>query len=197
MNNAYYSPFYPSGASTGTKGTTSPIIGNSGLDEIRKRVAGVVTDVKFAANTPSADHVAWTSGDITYVYGGTTQTYSITAGDATWTTGSLAIWWDRSTHTFHTGDLDDVIEDLNSVILAIYKGDINLTVTFGQVITDGENIRAGSVTADKMNVSSLDAITATIGLLRTATTGARTEIEDNQIRVYDSTGALRVRLGIW
>ena len=55
----------------------------------------------------------------------------------------------------------------------------------------------GSITATKLSVSSLDAITATIGLLRTATSGARTEIESNQIRVYDSGGTLRVRMGVW
>ncbi|WP_084398264.1 phage tail protein [Henriciella aquimarina] len=46
-------------------------------------------------------------------------------------------------------------------------------------------------------VPSLAAITGTIGLLRTATSGARTEIEDNQIRVYDASGTLRVRMGVW
>ena len=40
-------------------------------------------------------------------------------------------------------------------------------------------------------------ITATVGLLRTATTGARTEIEDNQIRVFDASNVLRVRIGVW
>ena len=48
-----------------------------------------------------------------------------------------------------------------------------------------------------MSVGSLDAITATIGLLRTATSGARLELESNQVRVYDGAGTLRVRMGIW
>ena len=51
--------------------------------------------------------------------------------------------------------------------------------------------------AAKISVTQLSAITATIGLLRTASTGARTEIEDNQIRVYDGSGTLRVRMGVW
>jgi hypothetical protein len=51
--------------------------------------------------------------------------------------------------------------------------------------------------AGDINVSSLSAISATIGLLRTATSGARTEIEDNQIRVYDASNVLRVRIGVW
>ncbi|MDP3458507.1 MAG: hypothetical protein Q8S09_04450, partial [Hyphomonas sp.] len=65
----------------------------------------------------------------------------------------------------------------------------------GAIATD--KIAAGAVTAAKIDVTSLSAITATIGLLRTASTGARMEIEDNQLRAYDSAGTLRVRLGIW
>lgn len=58
-------------------------------------------------------------------------------------------------------------------------------------------IQAGAVTAAKMSVTQLSAITADVGLLRTASTGSRTEIEANQIRVYDGSGTLRVRLGVW
>jgi hypothetical protein len=58
-------------------------------------------------------------------------------------------------------------------------------------------LAAGSVTAAKIGVTELSAITAVIGTLRTATTGARLEIASNQIRVYDSSNVLRVRLGIW
>lgn len=61
----------------------------------------------------------------------------------------------------------------------------------------GELIVDGAITAAKIDVISLDAISATIGLLRTATTGARMELEDNQQRIYDSSGTLRVRIGVW
>ena len=58
-------------------------------------------------------------------------------------------------------------------------------------------IQAGAITADKMKVDSLSSITATIGTLRTKTTGARVEISDNLIEVYDENNQLRVRLGVW
>lgn len=54
-----------------------------------------------------------------------------------------------------------------------------------------------SLDANKINAASLSAITANIGLLRTASSGARLEIADNLIRVYDSNNVLRVRLGVW
>lgn len=58
-------------------------------------------------------------------------------------------------------------------------------------------LSAGAVTADKLDVNELSAITANIGLLRTASSGARTEISNNLIEVFDSNGRLRVRMGVW
>lgn len=74
------------------------------------------------------------------------------------------------------------------------------TITAAQIASNAitaDEIAAGAVTAAKINVTELSAITAVIGTLRTATTGARLEISSNQIRVYDGSNVLRVRLGIW
>ena len=60
-----------------------------------------------------------------------------------------------------------------------------------------DKLSASSVTAEKLSIKSLSAITATIGTLRTKTTGARTEIKDNLIEVYDENNVLRVRMGVW
>ena len=64
------------------------------------------------------------------------------------------------------------------------------------IITEGM-IQAKAVTADKMQVNSLSSITATIGTLRTKTSGARVEISDDLIQVFDENNRLRVRIGIW
>ena len=58
-------------------------------------------------------------------------------------------------------------------------------------------IETGAVLADSIDVDSLSAITTTIGTLRTATTGARVEIKDNLIEVYDTSDVLRVELGVF
>lgn len=58
-------------------------------------------------------------------------------------------------------------------------------------------IETGAVRADNIDVDSLSAISATIGTLRTATTGARVEIKDNLIEVYDTSDVLRVELGVF
>lgn len=58
-------------------------------------------------------------------------------------------------------------------------------------------LAAKAITADKLAVTSLSAITAKIGKLETATSGARTVIQDNLIQVFDSNNMLRVRMGVW
>lgn len=53
----------------------------------------------------------------------------------------------------------------------------------------------GAIHGAKLAVSELSALTATIGLLRTATSGARMEVHSDKIKVFDSSGNERVRLG--
>ena len=105
----------------------------------------------------------------------------------------------------------------DAINLRVQKGDvinqINLSPTTttiagkylhvtGETVFDNNVIvsrmlAAKAITADKLAVTSLSAITANIGTLRTKTSGARTEIKDNLIEVYDSNNMLRVRMGVW
>lgn len=57
-------------------------------------------------------------------------------------------------------------------------------------------LAAKAITADKLAVTSLSAITANIGLLRTKTSGARTEIKDNLIEIYDNNNFRVIALGV-
>lgn len=74
---------------------------------------------------------------------------------------------------------------------------IDGTTKIGNNIITNNMIQSNAVTADKLDVSSLSAITATIGTLRTKTSGARVEIKDNLIEVYDNNNVLRVKMGVW
>jgi hypothetical protein len=56
-------------------------------------------------------------------------------------------------------------------------------------------LAVGAVEANNINVSQLSAITAQIGLLRTASTGQRVELEDNRLRVFDNNNVVRVIIG--
>lgn len=62
---------------------------------------------------------------------------------------------------------------------------------------EASSIKNGAITSEKINVNSLDAVSSTIGTLRTKTSGARVEIHDNLIVVYDGNNTLRVRMGVW
>ncbi|MGJ9420475.1 hypothetical protein ACHAC9_22365 [Massilia sp. CMS3.1] len=62
-------------------------------------------------------------------------------------------------------------------------------------VSDSVLIKDGAVTASKMSVVQLDAMTARIGMLRTASSGARTEIKDNIIRLFASNGVAVVEIG--
>jgi hypothetical protein len=90
--------------------------------------------------------------------------------------------------------------------LLIYKPDGTGTpkqiVTLGTVNgetalgLDGNLIVDGSVLARHLSVESLSVVAGRIGgTLRSATSGARMELSDNAIRVYDDAGTLRVLIG--
>jgi hypothetical protein len=61
----------------------------------------------------------------------------------------------------------------------------------------GDVASQDKLSANFISVDSLSAINANVGLLRTAASGSRTEIEANQIRIFDASNIMRVRLGIW
>lgn len=58
-------------------------------------------------------------------------------------------------------------------------------------------IQANAVTADKLQVENLAAVSGTIGLLRSKETGARVEIQDNLITCFDDDNNPRIKLGCW
>lgn len=58
-------------------------------------------------------------------------------------------------------------------------------------------IQANAVTADKLHVDNLAAVSSTIGLLRSKETGARVEIQDNLITGFDDDNNPRIKLGCW
>lgn len=65
----------------------------------------------------------------------------------------------------------------------------------GTTLVSSEGIRTGAVTADKIDVDELAAITATLGTFQTATSGERVVISDDKFVVYDDSNIVRVKLG--
>lgn len=63
------------------------------------------------------------------------------------------------------------------------------------LVLAGNLIADESIIARHLSVTSLSAITATIGTLRTADSGARMEIHDNVIKSFDAAGNRRAQFG--
>ena len=139
-----------------------------------KLMAGSVTSNEIAANTIVAADIA--SGTIT-----ATQIAAATITGANIAAGTIA-----------AGNIA-----ANTITASQIAAN---TITAGQIASNAitaDEIAAGAVTAAKINVTQLSAITATIGTLRTATTGERTEIKDNLIEIFDASNVRRVRIGVW
>ena len=86
-----------------------------------------------------------------------------------------------------------IIACTDSAIAFIYNSS-NTWVTQAAFI-DGNLLVDGTVTADKISVTNLQAVSANIGLFKSAATGERVEIADDFIRIYDSNNTLRVAIG--
>lgn len=136
-----------------------------------KLSAGSVTSNEIAANTIVAADIA--SGTIT-----ATQIAAATITGANIAAGTIA-----------AGNIA-----ANTITASQIAAN---TITAGQIASNAitaDEISAGAVTAAKIGVTELSAITATIGTLQTATTGARVQIKDNIIKVFDPT-RVRVKIG--
>jgi hypothetical protein len=78
----------------------------------------------------------------------------------------------------------------------IVDGNITAAKLAASAVT-ADKISAGAVTAAKLAVTELSAITGNIGLLRTATSGQRSELDNNGLRAYHPNSALAGRMGVW
>lgn len=74
---------------------------------------------------------------------------------------------------------------------------IDGTTKIGNNIITKDMIQSKAVTAEKMDVNSLSAITSTIGTFQTATSGRRVVIKDSVVQVYNDKGVLVMRYGVW
>lgn len=88
----------------------------------------------------------------------------------------------------------------NATVGATFGVDINGQITSATASTYIASAAIGSaqisyITAGQVQAASLSAITATIGTLRTATTGGRMELSDNKQTIYDASNHLLVKIG--
>ena len=90
----------------------------------------------------------------------------------------------------------------NTVNTSNHLYEIELASQAFNTVIDGSGILTNSVTADKIQVDSLSAVSANLGTLitykdPTNPNGARMILEGSLIRVYDDNNIMRVRMGLW
>lgn len=125
-----------------------------------------VTGVTFEHNDPVVNTVCWSSGTIRYVNDeGVVTSTGVSAGSVAWTSGTRYIYWVKGASTLSTSTSVSTAFGPNNVILASYGGGTDLITDYGQTIIDGSNLKTGTVTASRMNVTELSAITADVGTL--------------------------------
>ncbi len=167
------------------------IVGSRGL---------LVSGLAFTANAPALNRVSWTAGAIGYMDdNGVSSSVSITGNSTAtaWTSGTQYLYWVRGETIIRMTTVLATASGVNNVIFATYTGGTSLVANQGRTLIDGSNIKTGTIEATRMKAGYLEASWANISVLRTATSGARLEIDTAQVRVYDSANTLRVRLGLW
>jgi len=131
---------------------------------IGSRMISLISIV-FEHNDPILNRVSWTAGSVRYTNdAGVVTASTITASEtATWTTGVIYIYWIKDATSF--GNTTDVTTAYGEdrVVIATYAGNRNFILNYGRTIIDGFGIKTGTVTADKINVVNLEAISATLG----------------------------------
>lgn len=164
----------------------------------------------------SGNTLSWTAGTAIKRVDDVASSSSVASGSVLWTSGTVYVYYQESIGALATTtSLTSALDSADKRIVATYKGGSDLIDGLTAPIIDGSKILVGTVganqivagsitaskiaaaaiTADKLAVSSLDAITATIGILRTATSGARQEIHSDKILIYDASNVLRVKIG--
>lgn len=125
-------------------------IGSRGLD---------ITGLQFQAQLGGVtNRVDWTAGTIVYTNDtGTVVTQAITAGNATWSSGVLYIYWTKGGGVLAANTATGTAYGADKIVLATYAGGVNLIVNYGRTIIDGSQITAATINGDRIVANSIDA----------------------------------------
>lgn len=133
-----------------------------------------IVDITLKGNDPSTNRVSWTAGSIAKTSGdtGVGTTWSITAGDALWTSGTLYVYWQEGGTTLLTTTSLTTAIGATKRLIATYKGGTNLSTTNGDFFVDGANIYAQTIGATQL-VTGSAVITGTAQISDAIITGAK------------------------
>lgn len=150
-----------------------------------------VEGLQFEHNSPSNNRVSWTAGTIRYYDNSGTLVSAAISANATgalWSSGTLYVFWTQGGTTLQTTFTAATAFAANNVVLAAYRGGTDLAVDIGRTIIDGSSIKTGTITADRLNVTSLSAIAANVGTL----TAGILQSADGKFVINLNTGSLKI-----
>ncbi len=159
-----------------------------------KLAVNSVTSDKVAANAITAGQIAANAITAAKIAAGTITGDKVAAGTIT---GDKIVAGGIEAANIKTGAVNASHIAAGAITTAKLAANAVTADNIAAKAITADKLAANAVTAETLGVTELSAITAKIGTLRTATTGARTEIKDNLIEVYDANNILRVRMGVW
>ncbi|RUX60154.1 hypothetical protein [Mesorhizobium sp. M7A.F.Ca.CA.002.12.1.1] len=112
--------------------------------------------LQFEHNSPAANQVSWTAGKISYIGDdGNIFTRNVVAGNATWSTGTLYLYWVKDATTIQSSTSIVTAMAPNAIVLAAYKGGTDLVTEYGRTIIDGSKIKTGSIVAAQIAAGAI------------------------------------------
>lgn len=129
-----------------------------------------IEGLEFKHNDPATNKVSWTAGTITYVGDdGNVATRNITASNATWSSGTLYIYYTKGATTLSTTTSTVTAYSADNAILAAYRGGADLVANYGRTIIDGGKITGIMAAFDtaafntmRTNILTANSITSTM-----------------------------------
>lgn len=161
----------------------------------------LLTETVFEVDI-AQDVVQWTAGQVSATLGSQSgTTWAVNAGTATWTSGVLYIYYKAGDDHLSSSTLLSAVAFDDVVVVATYRGGARLEVGMGNSYTDGSLIIAGtissaqlavgSVTADKVTITNLSALSADLGII----TGGQMNI--NNKFIVDAQGNMTATSGVY
>lgn len=122
-------------------------VGLRGLD-----IAGL----EFEAQKTGANILSWSAGTISYINdAGTPTTVAITTSTVAWTTATLYLYWVQGATTISSTTTLATAYGANNIVLATYRGGVDLAVTYGRTIISGTQITTGTIEADRLKADTV------------------------------------------
>jgi predicted phage tail protein len=165
-------------------------VGGRGID-----IAGLEFEANRATVGGSvvANRVAWSAGTITYINDAGTgfDTHNIVAGSIPnpHTSGTMYIYWDRDSAptTLQPTTNAAAAYGANRVVIATYRGGVDLVATYGRTIIDGSQITVDTLDANRVKAGTVLASTILVGsggpTLATVQSNAATGAQDPVTRI--------------